>query len=178
MLWVLQLAGDWHASEETAVPHPEPHLMRVMLVSNLAVEQRFANGTQQKAESRELRAESREPRGESREPRAERTQGRLMSWHPSQISNKKAVLASHPELTARFVKESSLGKAELYPDIDHMDLIVRQETLPMVAGHPVMLQMCTVPAYALTVPISTARTRNSIAKRSQYDIDRSTRCSR
>ena len=45
MQWMLQLAGDWHASEETAVPHPEPHMMRVMLVSNLAVEQRFANGT-------------------------------------------------------------------------------------------------------------------------------------
>ena len=101
-----------------------------------------------------------------------------MSWNPSKISSKKAVLASHPELTARFVKETSLGKAELYPDIDHMDLIVRQESLPMVAGHPVMLQMCTVPAYALTVPISTTRTRQSVAQRSYYNINRSTRCSR
>ena len=83
-----------------------------------------------------------------------------MSWHPSKISTKKAILASYPELTARFVKETSLGKTELYPDIDHMDLIVRQETLPFVAGHPVMLQMCTVPCYALTVLISTARTQS------------------
>ena len=69
MQWVLQLSGDFHPSEETAVvPHQEPHMMRVlvilsrfatefifspavarndcqvMLVSNLAVEQRFANG--------------------------------------------------------------------------------------------------------------------------------------
>ena len=74
-----------------------------------------------------------------------------MSWAPCKISSKKAILASHPELTARFLKETSKGKKELYPEIDHMDLIVRQETLPMVAGHPVMLQLCTVPAYALTL---------------------------
>ena len=29
MLWVLTLSGDWHTSEETAVPHPFPHMMRV-----------------------------------------------------------------------------------------------------------------------------------------------------
>ena len=74
-----------------------------------------------------------------------------MSWAPCKISTKKAILASHPELTARFLKESSKGKKEFFPEIDHMDLIVRQETLPMVAGHPVMLQLCTVPAYALTI---------------------------
>ena len=45
MLWLLQLAGDWHASVETATPHPHPHMMRVMIVSNLSVENRFANGT-------------------------------------------------------------------------------------------------------------------------------------
>jgi len=60
-----------------------------------------------------------------------------MSWHPSKISNKKVILASHPELTARFLKETSKGKTEFYPEIDFMDLIVRQETLPFVAGHPV-----------------------------------------
>jgi len=51
------------------------------------------------------------------------------------------------------VKESALSKAEMFPDLDHIDIIVRQETLNMVAGHPVMLQLCVVPAYALTVPI-------------------------
>ena len=100
-----------------------------------------------------------------------------MSWAPCKISTKKAILASHPELAARFLKESSKGKKELFPEIDHMDLIVRQETLPMVAGHPVMLQLCTVPAYALTALLGTARTRHSVA-RSITIISRSTRCSR
>ena len=68
---------------------------QVMLVSNLAVEQRFANGTQ----------------------------GRLMSWHPAKISGRKAVLASHPELVARFVKESALSKHELFPDLDLFNFI-------------------------------------------------------
>ena len=107
-----------------------------MIVSNLAVENRFANGTQ----------------------------GRLMSWFPSKISSNKAVLASHPELVARFVKESALTKSELFPDLvpykiaalvalyiirtiheDTIDVIVRQETLPFIPGHPVMLQICVVP---------------------------------
>ena len=29
MQWLLQFSGDFHPSEETAVPHPEPHMMRV-----------------------------------------------------------------------------------------------------------------------------------------------------
>ena len=45
-LWLLQLAGDWHPSHEVKTPHTRPHLMRCMLVSNLTVDQRFANGTQ------------------------------------------------------------------------------------------------------------------------------------
>ena len=39
--WLLHLAGDWHAILENEKPHPRPHLMRAMLVSNLDVEQRF-----------------------------------------------------------------------------------------------------------------------------------------
>ena len=62
---------------------------KVMIVSNLAVENRFANGTQ----------------------------GRLMSWYPAKIASNKAVLASHPELVARFVKETALTKSELFPDL-------------------------------------------------------------
>ena len=89
MRFSLQIASDWHASVETATPHPHPHMMRVMMTSNLAVENRFANGTQ----------------------------GRLMSWYPAKISSKKAVLASHPELIARFVKETALTKPELFPDL-------------------------------------------------------------
>ena len=44
-LWNLHLAGDWHHSVETLPTGPRPHLMRTMLISNLAVDQRFANGT-------------------------------------------------------------------------------------------------------------------------------------
>ena len=40
---------------------------------------------------------------------------------------------------ARFVKESSLARVELLPDIDHMDLEARHETLHM-KGEPVMVQ--------------------------------------
>jgi hypothetical protein len=39
------LAGDHHASFETKPLLHRPHLMRCMLTSNLAVDQRFANGT-------------------------------------------------------------------------------------------------------------------------------------
>ena len=46
MLWNLLLAGDWHHNFETLPQCVRPHLMRVMLVSNLATDQRFANGTQ------------------------------------------------------------------------------------------------------------------------------------
>jgi len=41
-----------------------------------------------------------------------------MSWHPAKIASKNAVLASHPELTARFVKETALSKTEFFPDLD------------------------------------------------------------
>ena len=41
-LWGLHLAGDWHASYETAAPNARPHMLRMMLVNNLAVENRFA----------------------------------------------------------------------------------------------------------------------------------------
>ena len=68
--------------------------MRVMLLSNVDVPQRFANGTQ----------------------------GRLLHWSPSDAAvegSKKAVPASHPGLCARFVKETALHKAgALLPDID------------------------------------------------------------
>ena len=43
--WLLHLAGDHHASFETKPLLHKPHLMRCMLTSNLAVDQRFANGS-------------------------------------------------------------------------------------------------------------------------------------
>ena len=45
-LWSLHLAGDFHESFETVVTRARPHMMRCMLISNMAVDQRFANGTQ------------------------------------------------------------------------------------------------------------------------------------
>ena len=94
-----------------------------MLISNLAVDQRFANGTQ----------------------------GRLLHWHPGATENKRRALPAYcPDLLARFCKESSLNKAEMLPDVDHMDIGARQENLA-VRGEPIMLQLCVVPAYALTI---------------------------
>ena len=57
---------------------------------NLALDQRFANGTQ----------------------------GRLLCWAPEKAETRKALQASHPEIFVRFVKESSLKRRELLADID------------------------------------------------------------
>ena len=89
-LWYLHLAGDWSQAFETAASAIRPHMMRCMLVSNLALDQRFANGTQ----------------------------GRLLCWFPEKAETRKALQSSHPELFARFVKESSLREPELLADID------------------------------------------------------------
>ena len=62
-------------------------MMRTMLVSNLAVQERFANGTQ----------------------------GRLMFWHPTECTKGKSLYSSNPELLARFVKDSALNKREMLP---------------------------------------------------------------
>ena len=43
--WLLHLARDFHVNFETKPLLHTPHLMRCMLTSNLAVDQRFANGT-------------------------------------------------------------------------------------------------------------------------------------
>ena len=93
--------GDFHESLERERPKPKPVLMRVMLVSNLDVKQRFANGTQ----------------------------GRLLSWFPDKLPHKKAISASCPELTARFMKESALEKKQMLADIDFIDCNVRQENI-------------------------------------------------
>ena len=69
------------------------------------------------------------------------TQGRVVSWSPEKPDNdKQALLASHPDLTARFVKEASVTKRELVADIDFMDVGPRQENLTTIAGFPIMLQ--------------------------------------
>ena len=47
--------------------------------------------------------------------------------------------------------QNSLTKTELVPDIVHMDVTARQETLASVADHSVFLQIPLVPCYALTI---------------------------
>ena len=121
-MWNLHLAGDWHIDSETKPLPMKPHMMRVMLVSNLAVDQRFANGSQ----------------------------GRLLHWYPASVETKKALPASYPDLIARFAKETALSKREMFPDLDHMDVTARQESL-VLRGDPILLQLPVVPSYALTV---------------------------
>ena len=76
------------------------------------------------------------------------TQGRLLHWSPAEVEGSKAVPASHPDISARFVKESAVQKrGQLLPDIDFMDCQVRQENLN-IRGDPIMLQLPLVPAYA------------------------------
>ena len=61
---------------------------KVMMIQNIAVDQRFANGTQ----------------------------GRLLHWHPSATQSRgKALPAYCQELLGRFCKESALSKKELMP---------------------------------------------------------------
>ena len=57
-----------------------------------------------------------------------------------------ALPAYCPDLLARFCKETSKQKQEMLPDVDHMDIGVRQENL-QVRGEPI--QLCVVPSYAL-----------------------------
>ena len=78
-------------------------------------------------------------------------EGRLLQWHPGATENKRrAIPAYNPDLLARFCKESSLMKREMVPEVDMMDVGARQENLA-VRGEPIMLQLCVVPAYSLTV---------------------------
>ena len=71
-------------------------------------------------------------------------------FHPASVELKKALPSSHPELIARFLKESSVSKQNLYPDIDHIDLQVRQDNL-QVRSDLAMLQLSVTPCYALTI---------------------------
>jgi hypothetical protein len=122
--WLLQVAGNWikdprPVSAES--PDDQNHLMRVMLVANVEVKERFANGAQ----------------------------GRLLSWHPSAVKSGR-LLASHPELLFKFVKEKSWqAKKEFLPEIDYMDVPARSEALSGVKGISIF-QEPFLAAYALT----------------------------
>ena len=93
------------------------------------------------------------------------TQGRLLQWQPDRdVADKKALLASHPDLQARFLRESALRKESLLADIDFLDVTIRSEIMPSVQGAPAMMQLPLIPSYALTgdgykqgIPTSCAR---------------------
>ena len=74
-----------------------------------------------------------------------------MYWNPPSAERGKVLYSSLPELLVRFVKESALNKRELFPDVDHIDVTARQETLAAFPGQPALLQLPIVPSYALTV---------------------------
>ena len=121
-LWNLQLAGHWN--KDTPPDGGPKHLMRCMLVSNVDVRQRFANGTQ----------------------------GRLYHWYPRDVQKRKHLRANHPDLLARFVKESAYSdetKKTLIAEVDFMDIQPRPTPLAGIAATS-MVQLQLVPSYALT----------------------------
>ena len=84
-------------------------------------------------------------------------------WHPGATENKRRALPAYcPDLLTRFCKEGALAKFEMLPDVDHMDVGARQENLA-VRGEPILLQLCVVPAYALTIH-KVQQGRNPFAK--------------
>ena len=104
-LWVLHLAGHW--LRDTAGTAQEKHSMRVMLITNVDVKQRFANGTQSK----------------------------LLWWHPGSVERRKALPSSDPELLARFAKEAAFAsKRELLAEVDFKDVQARPEGLKGCSG--------------------------------------------
>ena len=78
------------------------------------------------------------------------SQGRILFWTPGFMQQKsKALSATHPGLSCRFVKEASYtAKKELMSDVDFLDVTVRQETMQNVPGAPVQVQLGVVPCYA------------------------------
>ena len=58
-----------------------------------------------------------------------------------------ALPASHPDIMARFLKETSGRKTELFPEVDYIDVQARAETL-RARGEPIILQLPLVPCYA------------------------------
>ena len=79
------------------------------------------------------------------------SQGRLLYWTPTKVEGGKPISATHPELMARFVKESSLRKSEWLPDVDFIDVHCRNETIQGMGGETLLLQMPLAPAFGLTV---------------------------
>ena len=121
----LRLAGQWFEDppvEDASVPH----YMRAMLVANIDVSNRFANGQT----------------------------GRVVHWSPDiGTGGRKPVPASSPDVQARFFHEASLqsGKTHFLPEVDFLDVTARREVVSGARGKPSMVQLPLQPAYGLTI---------------------------
>ena len=136
-LWNLRIAGDFHENWEDKLLPQKPHLMRAMLLANIAMATRFVNGAQ----------------------------GRLLMWHPAQTARNRPVLATDPNLFIRFVKEASSGKAELANEVDFIDVEAKFEMIAsMWRSQPGLVQVPLVPAYALSIHKSQSLTIKHIVK--------------
>jgi len=123
----LRLAGQW-LEDPPLGRETRPHCMRAMLVANVDVPNRFANGAC----------------------------GRVVHWGPdttSGTSRQKSVLANVPGLQARFFHESSMqeNKSHFLPQVDFLDIEPRREMVPSAVGKPIMLQFTLQPAYGLSI---------------------------
>ena len=188
-LWNLHLAGDWHVGCETMPLGASSHMMRVMLISNLAVDQvsylvlRPPISVSHKGRAtcspavRQRYAGAPAAVAPGRERIEKKGVACILSGFAGAVLQGGAVTGRalvvsapwggrnsvgrpidfplfcrrrpHQCLHSRN-QETSLSKGEMMPDIDHMDIGARQENLS-VRGEPIMLQMCVVPAYALTI---------------------------
>ena len=136
-LWNLRVAGDFHENWEDKLLPQRPHLMRAMLLANIAMATRFVNGAQ----------------------------GRLLMWHPAQGARNRPVPATDPELFIRFAKEASSGKAELANEVDFIDVEAKFEMIAgMWRSQPGLVQVPLVPAYALSIHKSQSLTIRHVVK--------------
>ena len=126
----LHLAGQWH-SDDPAPMEDKPFLMRAMLVANIDVENRFANGTQ----------------------------GRIVQWSPEVVQSEDkddkapTVNATDAEVMVRFVHEHALrdSRRNWMSGIDFIDIMPRSEEVPKAKGKPRMTQLQVIAANALTI---------------------------
>jgi hypothetical protein len=121
----LHLAGQWQ-TDDPLPRQRQPYFMRAMLVANIDVENRFANGTQ----------------------------GRIVWWGPD-VDDPKAdpVSGLDPEVSLRFVHEDALrsGQRDWLSGVDFIDVMPRREEVPNARGKPYMVQAQLQPANALTI---------------------------
>ena len=100
-LETLRLAGQW-AKDEPRGGSKTPVTMRAMLVANLHVPARFANGAQ----------------------------GRVLHWEPNAGERARGIPAKDERILVKFCHEAPLGQRVKMPGIDKIDVTPRQESAP------------------------------------------------